>query len=139
MNGGSWVLTHIFLFQIFFFFSFTFISLRLITLQYCSGFLPYIDMNQLWIYMCSPSWTSIPSLLGFAVYEPWALVSCIQPGLAICFTLDNIYISMLFSQIIPHLPSPIESKTLFYIYLCRFFCLAYRVIITIFLNSIYMY
>ena len=26
---------------------------RLITLQYC--FLPYIDMNQPWVYMCSPS------------------------------------------------------------------------------------
>ena len=25
---------------------------RLITLQYCSVFLPYIDMNQSWVYMC---------------------------------------------------------------------------------------
>ena len=31
------------------FFPFNFISWRLITLQYCSGFLPYIDMNQPWI------------------------------------------------------------------------------------------
>ena len=36
-------------------FSFIFISWRLITLQYCSGFLPYIDMYHPWIYMCSPS------------------------------------------------------------------------------------
>ena len=35
------------------------------------------------------------------VQQPQALVSSIQPGLAICFTLDNIHISMLFSQIIP--------------------------------------
>ena len=28
------------------FFPFIFISWRLITLHYCSGFLPYIDMNQ---------------------------------------------------------------------------------------------
>ena len=53
---------HDFLFFYFFiFFSFIFISWRLITLQYCSGFfLPYIDMNQPWIYMCSPSWTPLP-------------------------------------------------------------------------------
>ena len=44
---------------------------------------------------------------------------------------------MLFSQIIPPLPSPAESKRLS-IHLCLFCCLAYRVIITIFLNSIYM-
>ena len=41
-------------------------------------------------------------------------VSCIKPGLAICFTYDNIHVSMLFSQIIPPLPSPKESKSLFF-------------------------
>ena len=41
-------------------------------------------------------------------------VSCIEPGLVICFTYDNTYVSMLFSQIIPPLPSPTESKRLFY-------------------------
>ena len=41
-------------------------------------------------------------------------VSCIKPGLVICFTNDNIHVSMLLSQIIPPLPSPIESKRLFY-------------------------
>ena len=43
------------------------------------------------------------------MHQPQALVSCIQPGLAICFTLDNIHVLMLFSQIIPPSPSPIES------------------------------
>ena len=41
-------------------------------------------------------------------------VSCIKHGLAICFTYDNIHVSMPFSQIIPPLPSPTESKRLFY-------------------------
>ena len=41
-------------------------------------------------------------------------VSYIKPGLAICFTYDNIRVSMPFSQIMPSSPSPTESKRLFY-------------------------
>ena len=41
-------------------------------------------------------------------------VSCIKPGLAIHFTYNIVYVSMPFSQIIPPLPSPTESKRLFY-------------------------
>ena len=69
---------------------------------------------------------------------PECPVSCLEPGLAIYFTYDNIHVSMLFSQIILPLPSPTESKSLF-LHLCLFCCLAYRVIVTIFLNSIYMH
>ena len=71
------------------------------------------------------------------VHQPRALVSCIHPGLVICFTLDNIQVSMLFSWNIPPSPSPTESRSLF----CTsvsLFLFSYRVIITIFLNSTYM-
>ena len=40
-------------------------------------------------------------------------VSCIELGLAICFTYDNIHVSKPFFQTIPPSPSPMESKRLF--------------------------
>ena len=40
-------------------------------------------------------------------------VSCIEPGLAICFTCDNLHVSVPFSHIIPPSSSPTESKRLF--------------------------
>ena len=99
-----------------YFFSFIFISWRLITLQYCSAF----GHTLTWIshgFTCvphpdPPPPTSLlsPSLWVFPVHQPWALVSCIQPGLVICFTLGNIHVSVLFSQIIPPSPSPTDSN-----------------------------
>ena len=64
-------------------------------------------------------------------------VSCIKPGLVICFMYDNIHVSMLFSQITPPSPCPTESNVCS-LHLCLFCCLTYRVIITIFLSSIYI-
>ena len=83
--------------------------------------LPYIDMNLPWVYMTSPSWTPLPPCSpshpsGLSqCTSPEHPVSCIEPGLAIHFTYDNLHVSMSFSQIIPPSPSPTESKTLFYI------------------------
>ena len=48
-----------------------------------------------------------------SVHHAQPLVSCIQPGLVICFTIDNMHVLMLFSRNIPPLPSPTESKSLF--------------------------
>ena len=55
-----------------------------------------------------PTTLSTPSHWVFPVHQVRALVSCIQPGLVICFTLDNIHVSMLFSWNIPPSPSPTE-------------------------------
>ena len=60
-----------------------------------------------------PTSLSTRSLWVFPVHQVRALVSCIQPGLVICFTLDNIHVSMLFSWNIPPSPSPTESRSLF--------------------------
>jgi len=55
-----------------------------------------------------------PIPLGHPSAPALSTVSCIEPGLAICFTYDNIHVPMLFSQIIPPSPSPTESKRQFY-------------------------
>ena len=92
---------------------------RLITLQYCSGFCHTLtesamDLHVFPIPIPPPTSLPIPSLWVFPVHQPQALVSCIQPGLVICFTLENILVSMLFSLITPPQPSSTECKSLFY-------------------------
>ena len=105
--------------------------------------LPYINMNLPRVYTCSQSWTPLPP---FSPYHPSGSsqctspklpVSCIEPGLVIHFLYDIVHVSMPFSQIIPLLALPQSPKDCS-IHLCFFCCLAYSVIITIFLNSIYM-
>ena len=96
------------------FFPFIFISWRLITLQYCSGFCHTLnDLHVFPILKPPPASLPIPSLWVFPVHQPLALISCIQPGLVVCFTLDSILVSMLFSQNIPPSPYPSESQSLF--------------------------
>ena len=82
--------------------------------------LPYIKMNPPRVYTCFPSWTSLPPSSPYhpsgssQCTSPEHPVSCIETGLASCFTYDNIHVSRPFSQIIPPSPSPTESKRLFY-------------------------
>ena len=82
--------------------------------------LPYINMNLPWVYTCSPSWSPLPPPSPYhpsgssQCTSPKHPVSCVKPGLAICFIYDIIHVSMPFFQIIPPSPSPTESKRLFY-------------------------
>ena len=70
------------------------------------------------IHVCPPFGIPLfslsPQLLQSAGFD--CPVSYIKLPLAICFTYVNVYVSMLFSQVIPSFPSPTESKSLFFLY-----------------------
>ena len=106
-------------------------------------FLPYIDMNQPWIYMCSPSLIPLPppspslhqghpsapalNTLSHASNLDWWSISRMIIYMFQCSSLKPSH-----PRLLP------ESKSLS-LHLCLFCYLTYRVIVTIFLNSIYMH
>ena len=126
------------------FFSFfkIYFNWRLITLQYCIGFAIHQHESATGVHMFlilnpplpppSPYHPSGSSQCTSHKYP----VSCIKLGLVIHFLYDIIHVWMPFSHIIPT-PLPQSPKDC-PIYLCLFCYLAHRVIITIFLNFIYM-
>ena len=126
-------------FNLFFFFNFIFFKLYNIVL-----ILPNIKRNPPQVYPCSPSWTLLPPPFPYPpsgssqCTSPKYPVSCIKPGLATRFIHDIIHVSMPFSQISHPLPLPQSPKD-WSIHSCLVWYLAYRVITTIFLNSIYMH
>ena len=125
---------------LFFFCTLFFYFYLFFTLQYCIGFAIHQHESAMGVH----TFPILNPLPPPSLYHPSGSsqctshkhpVSCIKPGLAICF-LYIIHVSMPFSQIIP--PLLPQSPKDYSIHLCLFCCLTYRVVITIFLNSIYM-
>ena len=128
---------HLFLFFFFYF------NWRLITLQYCIGFAIHWQ-NPHWVYMCTPSRTLLPppSLShpsgSSQCTSPEHPVSCIEAGWWFISHMI-IYMFQYHSPKSSH-PRPLpQSPKDCSIHLCLSCCLAYRVIVTIFLNSIYVH
>ena len=103
--------------------------------------LPNIKMNPPQVYMCSPSWTLLPPHT-IPLGRPSVLAPSIQYRVS---NLDWQLISyMIFYMFQCHSPKSSHSLPLpqspkdCSIHQCHFCCLVHRVIVTIFLNSIYM-
>ena len=94
-----------------------FILFYFLTLQYCIGFAIHQNESATGIHVF-PNLNPPPSPYhpsgSSQCTSPRHPISCIEPGLAICFIYDIIHVSMEFSQMIPPSPSPTESKRLFY-------------------------
>ena len=88
---------------------------RLITLQYCDDFCHMLTWISYGSTCVLPSQTPIPSLWVIPVHRLWVPCFMHQTWTGQLFHDGNIHVSMLVSQIIPPLPSPKESKSLFFI------------------------
>ena len=89
----------------------------------------YINMNQPHGYMCpavlNTTQTSLvtPCFWVLPQHKNWMHLFGIELALVISFIYGNVPVSMLFSQTIPSLDSPLESQSLFFI--CGSFLLAF--------------
>ena len=114
---------------------------RIITLQCCDGFLPYIDLNQPWVHV-SPSILNSPPLLRLYLIP----LGCPRaPALSVLLHASSLHWSSILHMVIymfrgyslnsllPHSPKVCA------LHMCLFCWLAYRIIITVFLNSTYMH
>ena len=133
--NSSWKQDFIYFLNLFIYFNW-----RLITLQYCIGFATHQHESTMDIHV-------FPILNPFpppSPYDPSGSSQCTSPKHPVS-NLDWWFVSyMILYMFQCHspksshpLPLPQSPKDCS-IHLCLFCCLAYRVIITIFLNSIYM-
>ena len=129
-----------------YFLKFIYFNWRIITLQYCGGFCH----TSTWIsYGCTcvpPSWTPLellspplPSILLecstalalsallHASNLHWSTILHMVTYMFQCYSLKSSH-----PHLLPHSPKVCS------LHLCLFCCLAYRIIVTVFLNSIYM-
>ena len=128
-----------------FLFFFNFFLLLFFLLYNIVLVLPYINMHPPRVYPCSPSGTPLPPPSPYhpsgssQCTSPKLPVSCIEPA----WTGDSFliwYYTCFNAILLNHPPFPLpQSPKDCSIHLCFFCCLAYRVVITIFLNSIYMH
>src|SRR5574340_763066 len=124
-------------------FKFIYFNWRLITLQYCIGFAIHQHESTMGVHVfpiLNPPPTSlpVPSLWVIPMHQPQA--SCILHRNDWRFISYMIlYWFQCHSPKLSHpLPLP-QSPKVCSIHLCLFCCLTYRVIVTTFLNSIYMH
>ena len=113
------------------------------TLQYCIGFAIHQHASATGVHVfpilnATPPPSPYHPSGSSQCTSPKLPVSCIEPGLEIHFLYDIIHVLMPISQIIPPFPLPQSPKDCS-IHLCLFCCLAHRAVVTIFLNSIYIY
>ena len=121
-------------------YKFIYFNWRLITLQYCISFAIHQHESTMGVHVfpiLNPPPTSlpIPSLWVIPVHQPPSILYHAS-------NLDWRFISHRFQCHSPKSshPRPLQqSPKDCSMHLCLFCCLAYRVIVTIFLNSIYMH
>ena len=139
-------------------FFFFFFNWRLVTLQYCSGFVIHWHESAMGVHvphpeppsllpphpipLCQPSAPAL-STLSHASNLDWRSVSHMIMYMFQCYSLISSHPCLLpvsvFSLSSPLLSIFGQSLKDFSLHLSFFYYLAYRLIITIFLNSIYMH